>query len=318
MADEGQLLQALGYVDGTVPMRPGRGLRHTDGRRRRIRVVGGFGPEVRWVDETGSLLAARRSAAAPSVAGRPALWRTSVRLGDDLLVVADDAAVVCLAPDGERWRATGGFHHAVLPARGGVSFAVERIVTVRGVEELLTTLRTADGAVMRRTSLSAAFLKAGLQPGSGTDPWHVNALQHCRDQLLIGLRNVDRLVLYDPGLEAVRDVWTGPWHLAHDPQVLADGRWSLFDNRGAPHGSRVLVFDADDGSVEVAATGFDAPWCGSASPLPDGGWLVCDSVVGRLVEVDAGGQPRWAWDSPWATPDGARVALLAEARPDPV
>jgi hypothetical protein len=316
MADEVALLALLGYAEGTLPARPGGGVTVSDGVRRRIRLVGGFGPEVRWIDERGDLVGTWRSASPTLAGGRPALWRSTARVGSDVLVVADDAALLRLGPHGERWRSPGRFHHAVLPRSGETAWALERSVGVRGVAELLTAVRLADGAVLRRCALDAPLRAAGLIPGPGPDPWHVNGLAACGEHLLLSARNVDLVLRFDPAHERVLDAWSGPWHRQHDPHLLADGTISLFDNRGAAVGSRVLRFDPRAGSSATVASGFDAPWCGAATPLPDGGWLVTDSVVGRLVEVDAAGAARWCWESPWTTPDGRRTALIAEGRPD--
>jgi hypothetical protein len=96
-------------------------------------------------------------------------------------------------------------------------------------------------------------------------------------------------------------VWAarGPWHAQHDPSFLDNGHLLLFDNLGAPRGSRVLEFDPRTQAfpwVYPGANGtpFFSKIRGMSQRLPNGNTLIVNSDGGEVFEVTAGQEVVWS------------------------
>ncbi|MEJ2140242.1 MAG: arylsulfotransferase family protein, partial [Gammaproteobacteria bacterium] len=64
--------------------------------------------------------------------------------------------------------------------------------------------------------------------------------------VLISLRQLDVIAVMDLDEPTIKWALRGPWHLQHDPEVLANGNMLLFDNRGDlknAGGTRIMEFD---------------------------------------------------------------------------
>ncbi len=304
------LLESLGYAEAAAPSTGATGVTVSDGRPRAIRVVGAFGPEARTIDASGTIVSVLR-AEPPLPEG---LWRSATPLGDDLLVVVEGRALARLNPNNTaQWVQRGAFHHEVLPQSDGTALALDRTAAAGAVHDRVLTLDLETGATLAILDLLPLARAAGLPIATVGDPLHANALEWTTSGLLISLRQPSALWWIDLGTAKSTRWTTGAWAAQHDPRSLPNGDIVLFDNRGAPSGSRVLRVDAD-GRERVWATGFDSPWCGAVDPLEDGGVLVTDGVAGRIVDVGPDGTVRWAFASPWTTGNGASRALLTEAR----
>jgi hypothetical protein len=134
--------------------------------------------------------------------------------------------------------------------------------------------------------------------------------------VLVSLRNVDRIGLLDREARAFRWLRTGEWRAQHQPELLPSGRLLLFDNTGLGERSRVLELDPESGAITWSWSGSDADplfsaTCGSAQRLDNGNVLAVESDGGRAFEVTRDGQVVWRFDSPWrAGEQGELVATL--------
>jgi hypothetical protein len=118
-------------------------------------------------------------------------------------------------------------------------------------------------------------------------------------QLLLSIRQLDALAVLDPESRAI--VWAarGPWRAQHDAQFLANGHLLIFDNLGAPQGSRVLEYDPRTQAIpwSYPDTGINAFFSGGrgmAQRLPNGNTLIVSSWDGDIFEVSSGGEVVWS------------------------
>lgn len=125
-------------------------------------------------------------------------------------------------------------------------------------------------------------------------------------QLLVSLRNLDAIVVLDPGTRKV--VWgaRGPWKQQHDAQFTPQGRILIYDNLGyadggsTPH-SRILELDPADGAVTwyftgAPATYFYSSFHGNLQRLPGGNMLLTESGEGnKVMEITPQGRVVWQW-----------------------
>jgi hypothetical protein len=124
--------------------------------------------------------------------------------------------------------------------------------------------------------------------------------------VLISMRQIDVLAVLDLDTRVIKWAVRGPWHMQHDPDVLADGSLLLFDNRGDMKNggtSRVLEFDPQTleiiweypgHSEEILFTSI----YGSQQRLPNGNTLISESNNGRLIEVTRSGDVVWEYKIP--------------------
>jgi hypothetical protein len=135
--------------------------------------------------------------------------------------------------------------------------------------------------------------------------------------VLISLREVDVLGVFNPETATLSWATRGPWHMQHDPDLLPDGRMLVFDNKGdiARGGtSRVLEFDPK--SLQVtweypADTGerLYTSIYGSQQRLPNGNTLISESNNGRLLEVTRDKEVVWEYFIPERTPNRRNVDM---------
>ncbi len=260
----------------------------------------------------------------------------------DLLVIFDYLGLVRIDRDSQLlWAVPLPAHHDlfvtderihVLSERLGVVAAVREESPVR--EDFITTLDH-GGNVLSQVSILRAFLDTPFAavlnalPGHD-DIFHTNTIQvfdgsqagrstvFAAGNVLVSLRNLNRIAIVDPGQEAV--VWSmaGGWQEQHDPLLLENGNMLIFDNRtgGAP--SQVVEFDPLDEDVAWVFDGtpeqsFYSERMGTVQRLPNGNTLIAESFVGRALEVTADQRIVWQFDNPARTGDETPlVAILPE------
>ena len=139
--------------------------------------------------------------------------------------------------------------------------------------------------------------------------------------IMVSLRNLNLILVIDPGTETIKWSRTGPYLRQHDPDFLPDGRILVFDNRmdnadGAVFGgSRILAMDpaTQDVSVRYEGNGdpiFYTDIMGKHQRLPGGNVLITESQAGRAFEVAQNGEIEWEYINRW---DEDEVAWISEA-----
>jgi hypothetical protein len=128
--------------------------------------------------------------------------------------------------------------------------------------------------------------------------------------LLVSLRNLNLLLVVDPGTGRVKWKRSGSFLRQHDPDFLPAGRIVLFDNRRDKGdarrfgGSRIVSIDPGEGS-DVTLYGrlpgedFYTDTQGDQQMLGNGNILVTESNEGRVFEVDADGNVVWSYVNRW-------------------
>jgi hypothetical protein len=242
------------------------------------------------------------------------------------------------------WSYRGGTHHDFEVNADNTIDVLERqwhvVPSVRAdpglYEDFLTTL-SADGKLLRRFSLIAAFARSPWSgvltrvPKTRADVFHTNSLERLdggpeerdpafrRGNILVSLREISMLAVVDPRRQAV--VWAkrGPWRRQHQPTMLPNGRVLLFDNVGAGNQlSRVIEVDPHDGKIAWEYRGepgspLASRSLGAVQRLPNGNLLVTDSHQGRALEVTPDKRVVWEFHNPHrAGKNGELVAALFE------
>lgn len=125
--------------------------------------------------------------------------------------------------------------------------------------------------------------------------------------LMVSLRNIHTVLVFDPKTEEIVYRQTGGFVGQHDPDFLDGDRISVFDNAvavedDAPRESRVVIFSdkAGDGAAEVYYAGSEAaPFytdvMGKHQWLSNGNLLLTESTRGRAFEIDGNGEIVWQY-----------------------
>jgi len=206
------------------------------------------------------------------------------------------------------------------------------ILKVGGDGEVVSEIGVLD--VLYQNDLERYIPRAGVT--GREDVTHLNDVEPLPDSiadeyplfdagdLLLSLRNLDLVLVLDPGSRRVEWVAYGAFHRQHDPDFLGDGWIGIFDNnsdgtdRGTmAGGSRVVALQPTTDSVEVLfptsdSVSFYTPYRGKWQMLPNGHMMLVEAVAGRLVEAAPDGTVVWEWYAP--TYEGSHVPEVADGR----
>lgn len=150
------------------------------------------------------------------------------------------------------------------------------------------------------------------------DLMHVNSITYLDEQkaaslpnadagdVLLSLRQIDVLAVLDLETETIKWAVRGSWHFQHDPDVLANGKLLVFDNRGdLKNGARSRIIEFDPATLEVVweYPGDSEEYLytsiyGSQQRLPNGNTLISESNNGRIIEVSQAGDVVWEFRIP--------------------
>jgi len=138
--------------------------------------------------------------------------------------------------------------------------------------------------------------------------------------LLVSLRYVNVVFVFDPESQIVKWHATGPFVWQHDPDFLGDGWIGVFDNnriRGEAQGmgSRILGFQPHTDSTRTLfrpehVDRFYTQHRGKWQLLENGNMLLTEEEAGRALEVAPDGTPVWEWIH---APYGSRVPSVTKA-----
>ena len=205
-----------------------------------------------------------------------------------------------------------------------------------------------DGEVLKTISLPEVFYKNdmlgdlfanGVRIPTNADPdmLHTNDAQVLNadvasafpmfetGDLAVSMRDLNLVMVIDPDTGKVKWKQTGPWLRQHDPDFLADGTISVFDNRSDGSlfgdvlgGSRIVKVNPETGqSTVVFKRGKDQDQrrfythiMGKHQFLPNGNLLVTETIAGRVMEVTPNGDVVWQYVNRY---DDERTALITSA-----
>jgi len=221
----------------------------------------------------------------------------------------------------------------LIAGRGGVQIDFEN--TVERVSE--------DGRVLSRISVLRAIHEAGLEAAlydasvhDMTVPTHLNDAEEVTPALaakipgveagdiLVSLRNMSMIAILDRDTGKLLWHKRGPWVHQHDPDITADGRIEIFNNRSpraqqGVTGSQIVSYDPATDRTEVLfpvseADNFGSQINGAHQLLPNGNRLIAESTAGRVFEVTPKGEIVWDLVIPFDAKDAA-LATDAERVP---
>jgi len=194
-------------------------------------------------------------------------------------------------------------------------------------DEYTILLVSPDGAIRGEWSVPAILKKNGYQGllYLGSDQPHVifrDDRLHLNDvepfpatmaegffnehDVLVSLRNVNTIFVFDRRTERIKFIRTGQWVWQHDPDFVDGNSFTLFDNncRDVPDEanlhSRIVAVDARTNTVTTLFRGtpehpFYTPIMGKHQWLPNGNLLITESRKGRAFEIDADGEIVWQY-----------------------
>lgn len=245
---------------------------------------------------------------------------------------------VTRAEDGTFWipavsgpgPATSARHPEGFPGLEGPVFQ-DRVLHVSADGEILEDYNVLD--LLYENGLARLIRKASWK--DDTDITHLNDVEPLAGSmadeyplfeagdLLVSLRFLDLVFVFDPGSRKVKWHATGPFLQQHDPDFMGDGWIGTFDNntdgtaRGTMlGGSRIVAIEPHTDSTRVLfptsrSDPFYTAAIGQWQQLENGNLLLAESGAGRVVEVAPDGRTVWDWV---ADPYGdARVPEVADA-----
>lgn len=261
----------------------------------------------------------------------------------DVLVIWEGLGIARLDRDSRvLWAQPIRAHHDLEVLDSGEIWVLTREARIvpeldprRPVLEDFVSVLAPDGEELRRVSLLAALQHAALpEPvawsrGAG-DIFHTNTLRRLDGRIadvdpafaagnaLVHMLGIGVTAVVD--LDAGRVVWArhSDKPFKHDPKVLPNGHWLVFENQYERESSAVLEIDPASDEVVweygVSRPGtFYSKTCGTADRLPNGDTLITESDAGRAFEVGRAGEIVWEFDSPHRAGDeGQFVATLFE------
>jgi hypothetical protein len=251
------------------------------------------------------------------------------------------------------WKYNGHTHHDFDVAKDGTIYALTHDLRDRPpqklsslpsnvLEDFIVTL-TPDGEVKQKVSVLDAMLNSKYSEAlkrrishedNQWDLLHTNSVTRVNSafasadpaiepgQVMVLMRNLNLLAVVDLEKEAVTWGMTGPWHLPHDPQLLANGHISLFDNQvlhGPMRGSRVIEFDPRDSQIVWEYRGSkEKPFLSATMSrhqiLPNDNVLIVEAHGGRMFEVTREGEIAWSYVNPVrAGAKEQKIPIIADA-----
>jgi hypothetical protein len=128
----------------------------------------------------------------------------------------------------------------------------------------------------------------------------VPALGIRRGDLLISSRQLNLLIVFDPGTLETRWWQAGPWLRQHDPDILPGGRLSVFNNNTGLGPSTIMAVDLLTRRASVLyspeeGVPFFAAAMGAHQHLPNGNLLITDPQAGRVFEVTPAAETVWEY-----------------------
>jgi Arylsulfotransferase (ASST) len=221
------------------------------------------------------------------------------------------------------WAAAGRYHHSVTPDDTGTTVWALRHDSDgdQAQREKIVQIAVEDGKIIREISAADIIsanpnidiLKLRRKHGDHTDknprglpgrwvkdPFHLNDVdplpgnlagafaQFSAGDLLISDRDLNLLFVIDPGTLAIKWWRMGATIRQHDPDWMADGRLSVFNNRMARGYSEIVEIDPATLVTTVIADGRDLDFYsrvrGKSEPISTGGFLIASAQQGRVIE----------------------------------
>jgi len=192
----------------------------------------------------------------------------------------------------------------------------ETIINVSGKGEILKEISIQD--VLNKNNLHGflfmTVLKDGQKETSG-DLLHMNDIDifpedmeegvFNKGDIMISLRNVNTVIVFDPNTLKVKAITTGEVVKQHDPDFVDGNTISIFDNNDIESysrniSSRIFIKSFSDSSYHSYYSGSDinpfySQKMGRHQWLQNGNLLITESMTGRAFEIDSAGTIVWEY-----------------------
>ncbi|MEM9667763.1 MAG: arylsulfotransferase family protein [Pseudomonadota bacterium] len=154
-----------------------------------------------------------------------------------------------------------------------------------------------------------------LQGGAFTsdDPMHANDIEVLSEtaaagiplaragDVMVSARNLNLVIIFDPETLDVHWWQVGPWNRQHDPDIMSDGRISVFNNNRDKQefgGSSILAIHPITREIEKLyplseENEFYTQCCGMHQHLENDNILITIEQEGRLLETTRAGETAW-------------------------
>ena len=235
------------------------------------------------------------------------------------------------------WRLPERTHHAIYQAEDGTLWLPsERDQPAEPGSDPLAKTRdytilqlTQDATVLREISVNELLKQNDLlgyiftraqgneDLGLSGDALHLNdvdifpttlpATFFAPGDIMISLRNINTIFVFDGASLKLKKAWTGPFLRQHDPDFIDGDTISVFDNnnvaaKGADRSSKILLLHANDDAVDVVYEGtpaapFYTAIMGKHQTLANGNVLITESMNGRVFEIDPSGAIVWEYNN---------------------
>lgn len=261
----------------------------------------------------------------------------------DILAMHVDMGIVKLNKDSELlWHFKGRPHHDLIVTENGEIYTLTRMAKIvprinrkEGILDDHITILNSKGELLDDFSILGTFenspfkflLKDMRKKG---DVFHTNTIRvfdgtlaHLsplfkKGNILISILRIDVIAVVDPIEKTV--IWAasgsqnGMWYRQHEPILLENGHFLLFDNKGHKGYSKIIEFDPLTMRTFWEYKGdpkesFYSETCGTVHRLPNGNTLIIESDNGRVFEVTPEKEIVWEYRNPHRA--GKKKELIA-------
>jgi Arylsulfotransferase (ASST) len=213
-------------------------------------------------------------------------------------------------------------------------YSEQSITKISPTGEVVREISTLD--LLIKNNLASLFLANGLRGAqiAAEDFTHLNDIEELSPRLapafpqfragdlLLSMRNLNLLLVFDPHTETVKWRQTGPWIAQHDPDFQPTGRISVFNNNDDGTdtgrilgGSTIMEVDPSTGRTTTRYGGTPSAMYsyrrGDHQYLDNGNILIDESEAGRVFEVNRNGDVVWEFINRY---DDTRVGVIMGAR----
>lgn len=262
------------------------------------------------------------------------------------------------------WKVAAPVHHSVERAATGGYWAPGRNYVLEEATARFppfsapynedTVLRISeDGEILEERSLVELFYRAGMQAWLTVmhnselraEILHLNKVAELETgmaadfpmftagDLLLSIRELNMILVTDPGLQRVKWWRVGPWIRQHDPEFKVGGYISVFNNNAfqsafgpdnyfekshltIPRVSNIIEIDPATDQSRLVYGGVERQELltvvrGKHELTPRGGLLITEFEGGRVFETDSSGRTVWEYVNRY---DADEVAEITEAR----
>ncbi|MEO0427670.1 MAG: arylsulfotransferase family protein [Pseudomonadota bacterium] len=254
------------------------------------------------------------------------------------------------------WTNIDFFHHSLALTERGTAWTWRGAPDDYALHQFMEEFDIESGEVVRSVPLEDVVIAAGenaaylnrrpepfpLPPPPGEsdglgDAFHPNDVEELPSSmaaafpqfeagdLLISLKSMNLVAVVGPDQRDLKWFSRGPWSRQHDPDWVADGTITVFDNnyssnyiKDVPFGtSSIVSIDPKTNAVKTLVQDGEVPFqteaMGKHEWLPSGSVLVVSSHEGRVIEYTSDGVPLTIFNN-ISTTDPTRTYHVAHAR----